>query len=81
MDVRLKGILDSLLRNVEVLNSEMLRMVRTDQFSDADQCFHLLERVRGSCMYTMENLRTIECRLYARELAPPPEEKECPVEY
>lgn len=64
MDHRLKTMLESLLMHVEVLNSEIDRLCRCEQFSPTTQSFQLLERIRGSCTTSLQTVRTVERALY-----------------
>ncbi len=66
MDQRLQEVLESLLRNLEVLNEEVMRLGRTEQFKPTPLCFQLIERIRGSCTCSLQNVRTIERRMQAR---------------
>ncbi len=69
MDVRIQGILESLLANVDVLNSELLRLGKTEQFSPTAQSFQLIEQIRGICTCTLQNLRTVERGVWLRSQA------------
>jgi|GEM_PF-3938728 len=60
MDNRLTEILEALLLNVEVLNREIERLSRTEQFSPTPQSRQLIEKIRGSCTNSLQNLHTAE---------------------
>jgi len=73
MDQRLESIIAALLRNIDTLNHEIQRLSRSEQFTPTAQCFQMIEQIRGSCMCSLQNLRTVERRLYLR--LPASEEK------
>ena len=60
MDQRLQQILESMLHNIETLNEEVSRLNRSEQFTPASPCFHLIDRVRSACLHSLQNMRTIE---------------------
>lgn len=60
VDRRLEQVIESLLRNIEVLNDEVTRLGRSEQFTPSPRSFQLIERIRGSCMCSLQNLRSIE---------------------
>lgn len=62
MDQRLIHIIESLLLNVDTLNREIARQARSEQFTATSQCAQLVERIRGACTCTLQNLQTIERR-------------------
>lgn len=70
MDIKLQGILESLLRNVAVLNTELLRLGKCDAFTPTAQSLQLMERIREECLCSLQNIRTIERGLF-RHRTPP----------
>jgi hypothetical protein len=60
MDFQLQEILESLMRNIDVLNIELERFLRSDQFAPSRQSFQLIESIRGSCTTTLQHLQAIE---------------------
>ncbi len=75
MHYQLRSVLEAMLKMSGALNGEMLRLCRTDQFTDTPDCLQLIEELRGSYMEGLQNLRTIERRIMANGLRPPPEEE------
>lgn len=79
MDHRLQQVLESLLLNLSVLNEEVARMARSDQFSASSRCFYLIEDIRDQCTGSLQNISTVERQLYKRR-QPPPEAEILPFE-
>lgn len=67
MDPRLQEVLDSLLLNIAVLNEEVARLARTEQFSGTKGSLQLIESIRSQCVSSLQNLSTVERMLYKRK--------------
>ena len=78
MDARLKGILESLLLNIEVLGDSLIRLSRSEQFTPTSQCFQLIEQIRGACLCSLQTARSIERNLHRRNGSSPAEEAAFP---
>ena len=63
MDKRLREILELLAQNIRVLDEELHRLTRTDQFTATDQCLPLIDTVRDSCISALQNVQTLERRI------------------
>lgn len=74
MNQKLKALLESLLNHIEVMNGEIERLGRCEQFSPTAGSLQLIEQIRGACMTSLQNLRTVERRIYLRQSGegPPP---------
>ncbi len=69
MDTRLLQVLDSLLINMEVLNGEVARLLRNEQLTPGGKSLQMIERIRGECTASLQNLRTVERQIYKRRKA------------
>mgnify|MGYP000963364108 CR=1 FL=1 len=69
MEPRIAHILEAFASHVHSLSAELARLARSDQFSPTPECFQLIERLRGNCVCTLENISTIERRLQQRKAA------------
>lgn len=74
MDRQLQGILEAYLKMSRALNDELLRLNKSDQFSQHPECLQLVENMRGCYMEGLQTLRSIERRILASGLMPPPED-------
>ena len=74
MNRQLREILEAYLKMSRALNDELLRLSKTDQFSNHPECLQLIENLRGSYMEGMQILRAVEHRIVASGLIPPPGE-------
>lgn len=72
MNSDIRGVLEAFLKMSNALSSELMRLSKNDQFNDTPECIQLIESLRGSYMEGLQNLRTIEHRIMARGLIPPP---------
>ena len=62
MDTKLLEILEAILRNVDALNNELMRLYRTEQFEPHPECYELISHIRSSCsgsLYNAEMLDTL----------------------
>ena len=57
MDERLAGLLHSLLMNVDVINDEMTRMMRSEQFTADPACIALLNRCGNTLSRALETVQ------------------------
>jgi hypothetical protein len=60
MDMRIVGLLESLLLNVRVINGELERLHRSEQFTDTAEARQLCERLREAYVRGMEVLERVE---------------------
>ncbi len=63
MDSKLQELVTLLLDNVNVLNGEIARLARTEQFTRSPDCLRLVKNIRRSCLCSLRNMRTVERRL------------------
>ncbi len=73
MDARLQDILKSLATMVNVLDEELMRMERNEQFQPNEQCLRLLLKVEGSCLSTLETVESLRKKLASSAFIIPPE--------
>lgn len=64
MDSRLQAILSSLLTNASVLNSELDRLHKNEQFQADAKTFQLIEAIRSACVSSLLHLYAIEHSLH-----------------
>ena len=74
MDAKLKNIMEAMLNMSVALNGELVRLMRTDQFSEDTESVRLIENLRSNYTESLQNLYTLERRIHASGLIPPPEE-------
>jgi len=67
MDSRLSEVLEALVSNVEVLNDEVERLGKCDHFAANDKTLQIIERIRGCCTNSLQNLRTAELRILTKQ--------------
>jgi hypothetical protein len=60
VDPRLLGILKSLLLNIDVLDGQILSLLRSEQFRANDECMLLITRIRESCTATLQCVDGLE---------------------
>lgn len=60
MDKRLREVLELLVQNIHVLDDELMRLTRTEQFTATEQCMPLIEKIRDGCIGTLQNVQTLE---------------------
>lgn len=60
MDKRIYGILKSLLINIDVLDSQLMGLLRSEQFRPDEECTRLLEHVRSSCTAALQSMESLE---------------------
>lgn len=70
MDPRLNEVLEVLLRNIETLNGEIMRLTVSEQFKPTTHSFRLIDRIRGLSLCTLQNMRTLERKLYRAKNPP-----------
>ena len=73
MDAQLRNLLESLLKLTRSVSEEILRLSKTEQFTESDACKRLIEDIRSNYKDGLQNLDTIERRLYVHALLPPKE--------
>jgi hypothetical protein len=73
MDAKLRTILEAMLKMSIALNGELVRLTRTDQFSENPECVQLIENLRSNYTESLQNLYTLERRIHASGLTPPKE--------
>lgn len=66
MNPKLETILEALMINAEVLNGELFRLSRTDQFKPTPRGFQMVEQLRERYLCGLQNLQTVERRLQQR---------------
>lgn len=71
MDAKLKNIMEAMLNMSVALNGELVRLTRTDQFTDDVECIRLIENLRSNYTESLQNLYTLERRIHASGLLPP----------
>lgn len=69
MNHKLLEILAAILRNVDALNEELIRLYRTEQFNPDDECHALIEEIRQSCADSLSTTDMVDRLLKAY---PPP---------
>lgn len=64
MDKRLQQLLEALMNNIGVINTELDRLTRTEQFRAEPASLQMLEQLREGYYRGMETLRRVEIRLH-----------------
>jgi hypothetical protein len=72
MDPRLQGILKSLLLNIDVLDGQILSLLRSEQFRPNEDCIHLVNRIRESCTTTLQCVDSLERAARSNAFVIPP---------
>lgn len=72
MDHRLQGILRSLLLNIDVLDGQILSLLRSEQFHPDEDCTHLIHRIRESCTSTLQSVDSLERAARGKAFVIPP---------
>lgn len=67
MNKQLTQILESMLQHSRVVNQEVQRLERTEQFHPTAQCFQLIESIREYAMCTLQTARSLERKLYRQK--------------
>jgi hypothetical protein len=73
MDPRLQGILKSLLLNIDVLDGQLLSLLRSEQFRANEDCLFLIARIRESCTATLQCVDSLERTCQGSAFIIPPE--------
>jgi hypothetical protein len=73
MDQRLIDVLKYLHLTVDMLNKEIVRFARSNQFTETAECMQLIESIRDSCTCSIQALNTVERALRYSALRPPPD--------
>ncbi len=60
MNHKLIEILEAILRNVDALNAELMRMYRTEQFEPHPECYELIAHIRNSCSGSLYNAEMLD---------------------
>jgi hypothetical protein len=60
MDRRIYGILKSLLVNIDVLDSQVMGLLRSEQFRPDEDCMRIVEHIRTSCTTTLQSVESLE---------------------
>jgi hypothetical protein len=60
MDPRLYSILNSLLMNIDVLDGQLMSLLRSEQFRANDECIYLINRIRECCGTTLQCVTSLE---------------------
>jgi len=66
MNPRLMMLLESLMLNVRVINGELERLSRTEQFTAEPQCADLVKQLRAAYLQGMDNLSRVERHMTQR---------------
>ncbi|MGE0754994.1 MAG: hypothetical protein AB7L92_07515 [Alphaproteobacteria bacterium] len=64
MNKKLLHILNALISNLEVLNCELVRLYRSEQFEPDPVCSEMIKRIRMACMTCLDNVQTLDRALY-----------------
>lgn len=73
MDKRLHGILNSLLLNIDVLDGQILSLLRSEQFRPQEDHAQLINRIRESCSTTLQCVDSLERAARANAFVIPPD--------
>lgn len=64
MDRKILHILNAMISNLEVLNCELIRLYRTEQFSGHPECEEMIRRARNACLGNLDNIGMLEKHLH-----------------
>lgn len=67
MNPKLLHMLNAMVANLEVLNTELIRLCRSEQFNPDASSYDLISRIRTACLGNMDSIRTLEKLLIRQE--------------
>jgi hypothetical protein len=73
MDLQLRNLLELLIKLTKTVNDEILRLSMTEQFTESPECTAMIEDIRNNYAESLQNLDTIQRRLFVHALLPPNE--------
>jgi hypothetical protein len=71
MDLKLKNVLEAVLKLLQALGAHMRYLLENNQLTDDPHSRQLIDDVRDNCMNILNTMNTIERRIQARGLLPP----------
>lgn len=68
MDQRLKDMLRGLTAHLQVMNEEVVRLSRSEQFAYEPHTLQFIEQARDAYLRGLNHLREVELQLHARRI-------------